>query len=52
MRLLLYGTAKDKSDLEQVISLIPDLCYRNISIENHADYDAFIAELGIGPVSR
>lgn len=49
MRLILYGTESDKLDIERAIPLIPELCYRHICIEDHADYDHFIARLGANP---
>ena len=49
MRLILYGTKTDKSELAQTISDIPELCYRSICIEDYPDYDSFIAGLGGSP---
>ena len=49
MRLILYGTTTDKSEIAQAISTIPELCYRKIGIENHSDYDSFLARLRISP---
>ena len=49
MRLILYGTKTDKTELAQTISDIPELCYRNICIEDYPGYDSFIAGLGGSP---
>lgn len=48
MRLILYGTKEDKSELTRAISVSAELSYRKVSIEDHSDYDGFLAELGVG----
>lgn len=49
MRLILYGTEADTSELTAMISAIPELSYRHIRIENHADRDSFLTGLGGSP---
>lgn len=49
MRLVLYGTSADKSEIARAISAIPEFSYRKITIEAHSDYDSFIAGLGGNP---
>lgn len=48
MRLILYGTKKDRAEITQTISEIPELSYRKISIEDYQDYDSFLSGLGNG----
>lgn len=45
MRLILYGTEGDRSDIARAVSAVPELCYRKICIESYSDYDSFIAGL-------
>lgn len=49
MRLILYGKSTDKSAISEIISAIPELCYRHICIEEHSDRDSFITGLGGSP---
>lgn len=46
---MLYGTNTDRFELARAISVIPELCYRKIRIENYPDYDSFISGLGESP---
>lgn len=46
MRLILYGTKKDKSEIAQAVSALPAFCYRRIYIDDYPDYDSFLAGLG------
>lgn len=49
MRLVLYGTKKDRADIESAVCTVPELCYRNIGIEDYSNYDLFIAKLDTSP---
>lgn len=49
MKLVLYGTEADRSEIAKLLSLLPDCRYRNIRIKAYSDYDSFIAGLGEGP---
>ena len=49
MRLILYGSNTDNSELAEMISTIPELSYRSIRIEDHPDRDGFLTGLGGSP---
>ena len=49
MRLILYGTKADNSELTAMISAVPELCYRHIRIEEHFDRDSFLLGLSGSP---
>ena len=49
MRLILYGSKADKSELVRAVSGIPELCYRNIRIEDYSNRDNFLRGLGGSP---
>ena len=49
MRLILYGSKADNSELVRAISDIPELCYRHIRIEDYSDRDGFLAGLSGSP---
>ncbi len=45
MKIVLYGTKSDKTELEEQLSLIAACQYRSIGISCYSDYDSFIAGL-------
>ena len=49
MRLILYGTKADNSELTAMISAVPELCYRYIRIEDYSNRDSFLTGLGGSP---
>lgn len=49
MKLILYGTESDKSELARSLAELPDCRYRNIRISDFSDYDSFVAGLGKSP---
>ena len=49
MKIILYGTESDKSQLANTLGKLPLFGYRNIEIKDFSDYDNFVAELGNAP---
>lgn len=49
MRLILYGSKADKSELVRAVSGIPELCYRHIRIEDYSNRDSFLMGLSGSP---
>ena len=49
MKIILYGTASDTTELGERIAALPGFCYRDVRVVAFSDYDGLVAGLDASP---